>query len=396
MNNKIKDGNFLYTIESCCGCGGCRYICPVAAIHMEVADDGAIYPDINVEKCISCHLCIDNCAFQNIHDYSTPIQGYAAVNNNKNQLEVSASGGAFSAIASKFIKKGAVCGSTIKYKKSNLEVTHIVVKEEDNLDMLYGSKYVYSNLNNIWKDIERYLKKGEKVLFSGTPCQVAQVKNLFQQYKEQLYTIDIVCHGTPPEQIFTEYIKMIEKKEKGRVCEFKFRDKKQGWGKYGSVIFEKNGYRKTINLPEWTSSYYSFFMEGNLQRENCFHCPYAEPKRCSDLTLGDYWGVEKYQPQILKSNDGIFDEFKGISAILVNTRRGKELLEGINAILIPAEVESIVSGNSQLRHPVSKGKLYTQIKEVYRKRGYKAVEQIFLIQKVKGKIKRLINLLRVK
>ena len=387
MNNKLKDETILYTYDSCCGCGGCMQICPKNAITMKTAHAGGVYPKVDTEKCISCRLCIKTCAFQKEHVYPSAIEGYALVNNNKKELGQSASGGAFSAIATNFIKKNnVVCGSVMKYDKK-VRAEHMVVTSKDQLSLLYGSKYVYSSLLPVYRILEKYLKNGKKVLFSGTPCQVSQIKLMFDKYKSNLYTIDIICHGTPSEQIFSDYIKFLEKKNAGKVIDFKFRDKCYGWGKYGSVVLLKNGEKQKIDLPQERSSYYTFFMEGNLQRENCFDCPYAKSERCSDLTIGDYWGIEKYQPDILKSNNGSLDEEKGISAVLVNTKKGKELLENIDAALINAKVEDIVLGNSQLRHPVPKGKLYDQIIKAYHIGGYRTVENIFLFKRLKRGIK---------
>lgn len=391
MSNILNDGTVLYSKGSCCGCGGCEWICSKSAISIQEDEDGNIYPQIDEEKCISCHLCINNCAYQGEHQAQYPKSGYALVNNDINMLNKSASGGAFSSIAEECINNGFyICGSAMIYD-SDVHAEHIIINDKHSLGLIYGSKYTQSSLRKVYSNIEQILKSNKKVLFSGVPCQVAQIKKLFSKYSKYLYTIDIVCHGTPSQKLFSDYIRWLEHRENGKVINFNFRDKTYGWGKYGSALLKSNDALNKIELPQEKSSYYSFFMSGTIQRENCFSCPYAKAERCSDLTLGDYWGIEKYDPKLLKSNSGILDEKTGISAVLVNTEKGMELLEGIDATMISSDPSKIILGNSQLRHPVPKGEMYDRVNKMYRKRGYAAVEGLFGTICIKRKLKNCIK-----
>lgn len=392
MNNSLKDQTILYTKDSCCGCGGCSYVCPQKAITMEIDEKGNEFPNIDREKCVSCKLCIQKCAFQNEKKYLEPYEGYAVVNNNQEQLCKSASGGAFSAIASHFIKgfNHFVCGSIMDYS-SRICAKHVLVNDSLELEDIYGSKYVQSSLLEAYSEIETKLKKGANILFSGTPCQVAQIKSMFGNYSKQLYTIDIICHGTPSRNVFSAYIDLLEKRNQGKVIDFKFRDKSYGWGKFGSYVIEREDRKEKIDLPQHKSSYYTYFMEGNLQRENCFNCPYSSSKRVSDLTIGDFWGIEKYEPNILKTNGGILDETKGISAVLVNSEKGKLLLEGIDATLLLVKIDEIVLGNSQLRHTPPRGKLYNKVKSKYSRDNYLAIEKIYNFDCIRKKIRYIVK-----
>ena len=391
INNTVRDKTSLYYLDSCCGCGGCEWICPNGAINMKIDEYGNIYPNIDEEKCISCHLCINNCAYQSKHQEQYPLRGYALVNNNTDLINLSASGGAFSAIAEKCIRRGFfVCGSMMKYG-SKVYAEHVLVYDLNSLPQLFGSKYTNSSLKNVFGHIKLLLNDEKKVLFSGLPCQVAQIKKMFSRYSEYLYTIDIICHGAPSQSMFSEYISCLETKTKGKVIDFKFRDKKYGWGKYGSALVKSGVSIKKIDLPQENSSYYSYFMSGTIQRENCFSCPYAKANRCADLTLGDYWGIEKYHPELLTINNGPFDRGKGISAVLVNTEKGMELIRGINATIIESDVSKIVLGNSQLRHPLARGKLYKKVNKAYKKGGYMACERIFYRVCLKRKLKKMLK-----
>ena len=391
MNNIIKDGSILYLKETCCGCEGCKYICPQSAITMRSDNEGNTYPDIDLKKCISCHLCINKCAYSKENKGTYPLAGYAVINNNSNLIKKSASGGAFSAIAERCLNMDfTICGSKLKFEE-NVYAEHIAINDINRLSELCGSKYTQSSLNNVYPLIEDALRHNKHVLFSGVPCQVAEVKEMFSQYNELLYTIDIICHGVPSKAIFIDYIKNCEAKQNGRIVDFTFRDKEYGWGKLGSAILTNKNKTKKINFTEEDSSYYSFFMDGCIQRRNCFTCPYAKEERYSDLTLGDYWGVEIFQPEILKSNGGPLDEKKGVSAVLVNSRKGKELMEDIDANIVRADVRNIIQGNSQLRHPVPKNDLYELIIKKYRDYGYKNIEKYFGMIRMKKRIKNAIK-----
>lgn len=397
MKNVLSDGTVLYSKDRCCGCGGCEWICPKSAINMQEEDDGNIYPQIDVKKCVSCHLCVDHCAYQGEHQEVYPKKGYALVNNDIKMLNKSASGGAFSAIAENCLNNGFfICGSTMKYD-SGVYAEHTVLNDKKLVERLYGSKYTKSSLCKAFSAIDQLLKNNQKVLFSGLPCQVAQIKKMFSKHLQYLYTVDIVCHGAPSRKLFSDYIKWLEHKENGKVINFNFRDKTYGWGKFGSALIQDGDTIKKIELPQEKSSYYSFFMSGTIQRENCFSCPYAKAERCSDLTLGDYWGIEKFDPQLLKPNNGVLDERAGISAVLINTDKGMKLLEGIDATVISTDPSKIILGNSQLRHPVPKGKMYDRVKKIYRKNGYAAVEGIFHTicrkRKIKSCIKKILKYL---
>lgn len=388
--------------KDCCGCGGCASVCPKNAISMKKNQDGFLFPEINQEKCIECGLCKKSCGYQEEYNLCMPIESYAAVNKDQVLLEKSTSGGIFSAIAEKFINsENYVCGATIDFENSKATVKHVIINSKEKLYRLQKSKYVQSSTSEVYKEVRQLLKNGETVLFSGTPCQVAEMKKVAGKNIENLYTIDIICHGVPSEEFFNEYLKREAKKKKIKINSFTFRNKKYGWGLDGNIsgITEQGKKIEMIINPE-NSSYYHYFLEGEIYRESCYVCPYANNRRVGDLTIGDYWGIEKNNPELLSENGGPFDEKKGISCLMVNTKQGKNLIEkfGTKIEKYPVSYTNISMVNTQLNHPASHTELRSIIFEIYRGNGYDEIESIFekyrsrqeKIKKIKRRVKKIL------
>lgn len=362
----------LYKEKSeCCGCGACLNICPRNAISMVEDECGFLYPEIDDNVCIRCKKCTLVCAFQNINENNKPLKTYAAVSKNKEQAVKSASGGVFAAIAKDFLNKGGIVfGAAFNEKK---EVLHKSINKIEELYLLQGSKYVQSKIGNTYKEVKDLLIDGNKVLFSGTPCQVAGLKSYLGKEYDGLLTVDIICHGVPSEKIFQSYLQFMEDKYGGGLTYFTFRDKNIGWGINGKAIFEdKTGKKKKVTLWQSGSSYLFYFIKGWIYRENCYHCKYAGRHRPGDITLGDYWGIEKQHPDFL--TDG-WDESKGISVVIANTEKGQAALERLQEIEFKQSTfEKAAAGNGQLNHPSKEGKR-NEILNLYQNGGWNALEQ---------------------
>lgn len=356
--------------EDCCGCSACLNNCPKQAISMREDEYGFLYPFINESLCIRCGKCKKVCAFQNNGTKNSPMDCYAAINRNKNQAIKSASGGIFAAIAETVIKNdGIIYGAAFS---GNWGVHHISVDKLEDLIALQGSKYAHSEIGRIFHEVKDELQTGRQVLFSGTPCQIDGLKAYLGEEYENLVTVDIVCHGVPSVRMFQAYLKTLEKKYGGEITSFSFRDKSIGWGKNGTVVI--NG--KKIKIWESASSYLYYFSQGNLFRPNCYKCPYACSNRPADLTIGDYWGIEKQHPEIFAKRG--WDETKGISLIIVNTKKGKKALENCRSCIEvePSSFRKISAGNKQLNHPsidISNG----EITHEFENGGWENVENRF-------------------
>lgn len=365
--------------KNCCACGACFNICPKHAILFQNDEYGFSYPYINEELCIKCGLCKKVCHYQNNVIESKPERVYVALTNNTNPMD-STSGGIFASLAKSFLEnKGSVYGAAMEYIEKRLVVHHIRIQRERELYKLLGSKYVQSDMGNVFKLIKKEVNDGKQVLFCGTPCQVDGLRGYLGKEYSNLLLIDLICHGVPSQKFFQDYIINTEKRKK--IVEFKFRDKGSGWGLTGKKVF-KDG--KTQKVYKNESSYYEYFLKGYTYRENCYSCKYASSHRPGDITIGDFWGIEKEHPELMKINGGILDKAKGISCLIVNTDIGKSYLEkyqqGLN--LWESEFSKIAKNNQQLTIPSQLNEpKRKKILEEYRIGGYQAVEKEFRKEK---------------
>lgn len=362
-------------IKDCCNCNGCTQICPQDAIYKNKDEFGFVYPRIDSEKCIDCGLCQKVCAYQHIIETNTPSSVYVAVSNNKPQLKKSASGGIFAAIATKFLNRGAIVyGASIMRDRNKFIVNHIGISTLGELPLLQGSKYLLSEINDCFKEIRTYLNEGRKVLFSGTPCQCAGLKGFLRKDYPNLFLIDLICHGVPNEQLFNDFIDF-QYGDLNEISGFAFRDKTKGWELTGRIDYEKGERHQFI--PAGTSSYYALFLDAQIYRKNCYSCKYACDNRPGDITIGDYWGVQKQHPELIAS--GQFNPQEGISCIIVNTEKGDGLIKTVrdSISLSPTTYDKVAARNAQLVHPMKEGFYRDEIFKIYCNEGYSGVNRFY-------------------
>ena len=361
---------------NCCGCGACVTACPENALRFEPDENGFLYPSVNELLCIHCGLCSRVCAYQKKTARGSEKITYAA-DASGIKREYSASGGVFAGLAKSFLDSGGVVfGSVLKYVDGHLRIGHQSISQSEDLLLLQGSKYVQSAINQTYAEARDVLIQGKKVLFSGTPCQIAGLYGFLAKEYANLYTIDIVCHGVPSEQLFLDYIRHEEKKLNGKIVDFCFRDKSQGWKLHGKMtVVNRTGEAKALYFEPEESSYYQLFLNGYTYRENCYSCPYAGENRMGDLTLGDFWGIEIVQPELLKGNGGPLDEKEGISCLIVNTEKGQNLLrQSQNIRVLDSTFEKAQRYNGQLRSPSQLKPERETVLALYRA-GYEKVEK---------------------
>lgn len=331
----------------CCACTGCASICPTGAITMVPDENGFVYPVVDESKCVRCGLCEKVCAYRNDVPPVSQKKVSVAVSGCTDVRE-SASGGLFAAFAQAVIDQGgAVYGCAMIYEKGQLWPRHICVTERRDLIRLKGSKYVQSDLTGMYPDVRRRLAEGQTVLFSGTPCQVAGLKGFLRKEYENLFTVDIICHGVPGGKLFRDYISFEEKKRGAKITSFRFRDKSQGWKLHGAMTLDSG---ETVYFEPEESSYYQMFLNSYTYRENCYSCPYASDHRPGDVTIGDYWCVELVHPELLRENGGQLDHESGTSCLIVNNERGEQLLRqfGQGIVRWPSTYENAAKYNRQL------------------------------------------------
>lgn len=378
--------------KKCCGCGACSVVCPRNAITMVEDEHGYVYPEINNEQCVDCGACKNICSFQEPKDFCTTINSYAVAAKDDVAIMNSASGGAFIALATQIINMGGVVYGCAMEKENNIFVIKNKRAEKlEELKKFQGSKYVQSSITEIFPLIRNDLMKGIKVLFSGTPCQNAALKKFLRKEYNNLYTVEIICHGVPNQKLFNDFISHYEKQLNGTIKEFYFRDKSKGQGYITRTVYaDKNGQiRQKIKKGE-LFAYIRFFSKSLTLRENCYECPYAGKNRAADLTIGDFWGFNE-----VHSNEAASAKLttqKGISCVLINSEKGQELFAKCRGDFeyIESSFEKVQKYNEQLKTPTRMPEKRKLVLETYSANGYDGLEKYywknFMTDKFKYKI----------
>lgn len=321
--------NLIYKKEDCSGCTACESICPTKAITMERDNMGFNYPIIDDDLCVECGLCKNVCPLQNEIEVdkhlSEPII-YAAKYKEDDVRMVSSSGGIYTAISNYVIneKKGICYGATFN---KDFSVVHESACNLSERDKFRGSKYVQSELNDTFKKIKEDLKKNKAVLFTGVPCQTAGLIKYLKMAKvdtSHLILNDIICHGVQSPMIWEDYVRFIENKNQSKLKSYTFRAKDMGWRGYNVRAVFKDGSVKT-NTKD-ILKYIKLFKSNLALRPSCYYCKFSNMNRPSDLMIGDFWGIENTFPN--------FEDEKGVSLVLVNTEKGKEVFDSIKENLI--------------------------------------------------------------
>lgn len=303
----------------CCGCTACQQACPKHCISMIEDSEGFLYPHADADICVDCGLCEKVCPV--LHPYERTVaepESYACKSNDENLVANSSSGGMFTMLATKIIEEGGVVfGARFS---EDWSIRHDYTESIDGLSVFRGSKYVQSNLGDCFSKIKNYLKDNRKVLFVGTPCQVAGLNHFLRKQYDNLYVIDIVCHSISSPKVWKLYLQDVSKGIKVR--NITFRDKSEGWRSYGLHIQGQSPDGKEITLDKGCQTK-NLFMRGFLEdltvRPSCSHCPARNYTTGSDIMLADCWRLDKYHPD--------WDDNKGMSQAIVLTEKGKHLLD---------------------------------------------------------------------
>lgn len=328
---------------ACCGCNACAEICPKHCIQMVEDAQGFIYPQVDSSVCVECGMCEKVCPLEVANlSLRKPLKAYAAWNKNRQEHLLSSSGGAAYIFSSYIIEKGGVVyGCT----SDGIDVRHIRVENHSELFKLQGSKYVH-DVRGLFKKVKNDLKIGKTVLFIGTPCQVAGLKNYIGHHNEHLYLVDLICHGVPSKQMLHEHIKHVAKGEKIQHISFR-----KGTDYRFSITANKFSYEVSLWETPYKDLYLRGFIEGMINRPCCYQCPFACSSRVSDITIGDFWGLKNAELLPKESKDGI-------SLLLPMTDKGLNLIHAVgdNMYICERSVDEAVNGNTQLRHPSLQGR----------------------------------------
>ena len=404
--------------ENCCGCLSCVQKCPRKCITIKEDNEGFLYPSVEVTLCVDCHICERVCPVLNQADEREPNCVYAAYTPDKDVLKSSSSGGIFSMIAESILnQEGVIFGAGYNDK---WEVCHQMVNTRDNLSVLVGSKYVQSNIGSSYQEAEIFLKAGRIVLFTGTPCQIAGLRKYLKKDYDNLYCVDVICHGSPSPGIWRDYLnELLERpegvagkntvlsslKEKPVITGISFRDKSDGWKKFGFVIrgksaskADKNSVLSSVDSilmkqPASQNLYFRGFLNNLYLRPSCHNCPARHGKSGSDILLGDFWGILRRHPEFYNS--------MGVSLVLTYTDKGRALFESLNCLKIDATYDDALDCNINIERDEPKPPVRDDFFEMYSRNGVKAIDSfcrklepspfLVFLKKVIVKAKRVIS-----
>ncbi len=369
--------------EKCSGCTACMHSCPAEAITMKVDSEGFKYPLIDEEKCIDCNICRQVCPFKKDYDISNNLDEpkiYAVKNKDNEVRTKSSSGGIFSVLAENILNKdGIVYGVAFS---NNFTVKHMRITNKKQLNKLRGSKYVQSDLSDIFLTVEKDLKENKYVLFSGTPCQIAGLNAyLDDELSEELLLVDLICHGTPSPLIWEKYIKLLQKYNENELICFSFRNKKSGWHNSKLLAKFKNG--DEIFNDYLLDSFNAIFYSHTTLRPSCHSCVYTNFERPGDITLGDFWGIENHMPD--------FDDDRGVSLVLLNNKKGEKIFSEINDYIIYRESSKDKAKQRNLQEPTKRSPKRKQFWEDFNENGYESVAKKYTTYGFKNRIKKYLK-----
>lgn len=360
--------------QHCCGCVACVQRCPKHCISLQEDAEGFLYPKVDLSLCIDCGLCEKVCPELHLASARKPLATYAGKHKNDEIREGSSSGGVFSALAEKVIETGGVVfGARFD---ADWEVVHDYTETMAGLSVFRGSKYVQSRIGNSYALVEQFLKSGRIVLFTGTPCQIAGLKLFLRKDYEQLLTVDVICHGAPSPGIWRQYLQEEIARQCNRkntvllhpisgrdvrVVDIAFRNKVSGWKKFSfALTFSTTGrsgekFSFCSHMPFTENLFMKGFLANLYLRPSCYACPAKGGQSNSDLTLGDFWGIQHVMPQL--------DDDKGMSVVLVNTEKGQALLDKTKINAWPTDYLQVLKYNSALersvQRPLKRERFYT-------------------------------------
>lgn len=348
--------------KDCSGCAACRSACGHGCISMKADAEGFIYPEVDASKCVGCGLCDRACPIINVPQDNSVNSILAVKNRDEITRAESSSGGVFRLLAEEVLRRGGVVAGCIL--GDDMKARHAIARDNDELRGMLSSKYVQSDTTGIYEQVRQYLRDGVEVLFSGTPCHVAALRNFLRKKYDNLTTVDVLCHGVPSPQVLKEYQERLESRYKGKLTSLSFRCKDKSWKRlYIDARFD-NGRRHF--LYSGYDSYMQLFLSDRLQRPSCFNCPYNTLHRPGDISLGDFWGIGKKFPD--------FDDNKGISMVIINNGTGAAMWDEVKSLTdyFESDVDTATAGNKVLVQHLPSDKRRDEFYRAYVAAGYDA------------------------
>lgn len=349
--------------SACCGCAACVQRCPKQCIFLKEDKEGFLYPIVDKKTCIDCGLCEKVCPIINQNDSREPLKVYAAKHTDDEIRMKSSSGGIFTLLAEQIIDEGGVVfGARFD---EYWEVMHDYTETKEGLAVFRGSKYVQSRIGNTYQQAENFLKQGRKVMFTGTPCQIAGLKRFLRKEYENLLAVDFVCHGVPSPKVWRMYLDETLARqgfEKNTVLSHamlrqkfirsvEFRSKSTGWKKFSFALTltkaTADGEENTVLLSTifTENPFMQAFLGDYILRPSCYKCVCKSGRSGADITIGDFWGIENVMPEI--------DDDKGISLVMTYTNIGLEYYHAVEHKFVEVSYKKALVGNSTIEESVN-------------------------------------------
>nr|WP_302595504.1 Coenzyme F420 hydrogenase/dehydrogenase, beta subunit C-terminal domain [uncultured Cellulosilyticum sp.] len=332
----------------CTGCMACRNICPVDAIQVKADRYGFYIPVIAEDKCLKCGKCKKICPNNYLVEGESSNQIVLATWRKEKEIrEKSTSGGIFTGVAEWIIQQDGVVFGAIMDKAHN--VRHSLARTMAEVEAMRGSKYVQSDVGYSYRAVKKELETGRVVLYTGTPCQLAGLYRYLEKPYDNLYTMDIVCHGVPSPKVFKDYIQYIEESAHDEAIEISFRKKKPSWSVFSMYIKFQTG--KEYIKDAYHDPYLVGFLDDYLSRECCYTCKYTRESRLGDITAADFWSYVSYTYKERNTE-------KGISLVILNTEKGKRIFEDLKDkyFFVERSIQEAKRGNRCLTKPYGKAK----------------------------------------
>ena len=406
--------------KDCCGCEACVQVCSKHCIDLHRDDMGFLYPHVNEELCIDCSLCEKVCPILHPFENKEPQQVFASKNTNANERKSSSSGGLFILLAKQVISHGGVVFGVTYDKEWN--PVHSFSENMDGLAQFQGSKYVQSRIDGAYTKAKSFLDEGREVLFSGTPCQIAGLKHFLRKKYNNLLTVEVICHGVPSPGVWQDYLELIRRpqgtsagnntvltslNETPSIEGISFRDKQNGWRKFGFVVRFSDDQSATgkfglssvnaYNINEYHKEnlYMKAFLNNLILRPSCFSCPAKAGKSNADISLGDFWSIKRFLKE--------WDDDGGVTLVYLNSDKGQDYFQHLACDNI--ELNPAIRYNKMYYESTSEKYPSEKFWEAYRQQGLKSILPISnsitsskktrFYQHVVTKLRRILKTIRI-
>lgn len=367
--------------HNCCGCSACAQVCPKQCISFEEDEQGFRYPLVDKAICVDCGLCEKVCPVLNAGEPRQPLAVYAAINPNEEIRKESSSGGVFTMLAESILDEGGVVfGARFN---EQWEVVHAYTESKEGLAPFRGSKYVQSRVGETYRQTKVFLQQGRKVMYTGTPCQIAGLKRYLGKEYDQLLTVDVVCHGVPSPLVWRDYLRDITSDNLPQIASINFRDKSTGWKDYSVKISRKKG-KDYVNESFRQNLFMQVFLKDLCLRPSCANCAAKSGKSGSDLTIADYWGME----------DSDWDDNKGTSLVLVHSSQGQQSMDACGVSKKQTSYEEAYRHNPSIERSVVENKYIAPFWSCFSNNGLKGIQPVLdkmkpsLIKRIYRKFRR--------